>query len=179
MRNQIIRLIKTGLLMVCLLWGNAFAAIYLCAGPEIKGDVTAKGYEECIAIDSFEDGVERPLDPSVPEPRPEAPEFSSIVLTKSFDSSSLSLRREAAVGEARDMAIHFVTEGASQCEYYKIELTHALLLSHSTSNSVQPYESLSMIFGRVMYTHYSFESGDCQSPTMTTWGYDLRSGESL
>ena len=175
MRHQIIKLIQCSLLMGCLFCSTAFAAIFMCTA-DIKGDATLNGYQDCVEIDSFHDGVGRIVSNTGPTPGVSSPSFAEISLTKSFDSSSLELRKQAADGKGMDVNIHFVTAGESICEYYKIELISALFSSHSTSGTGDgsPYETLSIAFEKIRYTQFVFGKTGCESPSEITWGWDVR-----
>ena len=181
MRNYKIQWISLlTLLLGSLVCNPLFAAMYLCIG-EIKGDVTADGYEDCIDIDSFSDGVVRSISNVGGGGRDTSnPQFSEISLGKSMDSSSLELRKQAAVGRPLDMNIHFVQTGAeSLCEYYRVQLEDGIVSSHSTSNAAdQPYESLSINFTRIRYTLFQSDAKGC-GISSTTWGFDLAANTEL
>jgi type VI secretion system secreted protein Hcp len=170
-RKIIIILLSLSFAFTCL---PAFGAIYLCG--TIKGDATDDGYQDCINIDSFQDGVGRAIQLGG---QASAPSFSEISLSKAMDRSSVPLRAEAAIGQFMDWTIHFVSAGNEGCEYYKVELTNARLSSHSMSSGGDlPFESLSISFEKVRYTYYPPEGpNQCGNPI--TWGYDLKTGTPL
>lgn len=152
----------------------AHAALYLC-NPVIKGDATAQGYEECIDINSVQDGVGRAiaLGGGGGGRQVSAPNFSEITLTKQMDRASVPLRREAGVGKSMAWTIHFVSTGPEPCEYYTIELFDTLLSSHSmSSGGDRPSESLSLNFTKIRYTFYeNSKAGTCGTPV--SWCWDL------
>jgi type VI secretion system secreted protein Hcp len=169
------------LLLGSLFCSSSFAAMYLCIDG-IKGDVTAQGYADCIAIDSFSDSLVRSFSQVGGGGGREAtlPSLSEISLTKSLDSSSVELRKQAAIGKALNINIHFVQTGAdSICEYYNVQLEDGIFSSHSMSNGAeQPYESLTINFTRIRYTLYQNDIKGCGS-ILTTWGWNVATGAPL
>lgn len=166
------------LLLGSLICNPVYADIYLCI-DEIKGEVTTRGFEECIDIENFSDGVSREVS-STTIRTAGRPLFSEISLGKSLDKSTVLLREQAAVGAPLIMNIHFVNVGATTlCEYYRLELGNALLSSHTMSNTAdQPFESLTINFAQITYTSFTIDEKGCGTNPVS-WGYDLEAGQPL
>jgi type VI secretion system secreted protein Hcp len=139
----------------------------------IDGDVTAKGFEGDIQLNSFQWGVGRGI--SAPTAggagrEASAPSVSEIVVTKKFDSSSVPLIQEAFTGNGADVEIDFVTQapkGDSQI-YLKLDLADVLISGYSmSSGGDRPSESLSLNFTKISISSLTIK-GETQKFT-----YDL------
>ena len=166
------------LLLGSLICNPVSADIYLCI-DDIKGEVTTPGFEECIDIENFSDGVNREVS-SAATRTTSRPLFSEISLGKSMDKSTVLLRQHTTVVTPLNMNIHFVNAGVERpCEYYHVNLGGALLTSHTMSNTAdQPFESLTINFTQITYTSYTNNSERCGTNPVT-WGYDLAAGQPL
>jgi len=167
------------LLLGGLICNPVSADIYLCI-DEIKGEVTTSGFEDCIDIENFSDGVSRAISLAGGTRETGRPSFSEISMGKSMDKATVLLRQHAAVGTPLDMNIHFVNTGIERpCEYYHVNLGGALLASHTMSNTAdQPFESLTINFSRITYASYTYDGERCGTNPVT-WGYDLAAGQPL
>src|SRR3954465_5799254 len=98
----------------------------------IDGDVTAAGHEEWIEVNSFQWGVGRGISSPTggsADREASAPSVSEIPVPKSFSSSSVSLIREAFIGQSTHVEHDFVNElkGKKLQTYLKVELENTLI----------------------------------------------------
>src|SRR5262245_9516896 len=127
--------------------------IYMKYGS-VKGDVTAKGHEGWIELQSAQMGVHRSItSPSGRGVNREStsPAVSEIVITKDLDSSSTNLFRESLWGRGADVEIHFLKSDGDPNPYLAIKLKNTLIANYSVSGHggvahSQPMESLSLNF---------------------------------
>jgi len=115
--------------------------IYMKYG-ELKGDVTAQGYEKWIELQTVSYTVHREV--RAPTGRgigreASAPHISEVAITKAEDSASGKLLRESLVGKGTKVTIVTLKTPASGSgkleEVSKIELENTLITHFSTSGS--------------------------------------------
>jgi type VI secretion system secreted protein Hcp len=153
------------------------AAIYVKI-EGLKGDVTSPPeYAEWIECTSLNWGVGRAISSSVgtsSDREASNPSISEVTVTKEFDSTSVPLFVEAAVGKGRKVEIHFVNSGADKSiAYYEMTLSDALISSFSqSSNGEEPSESVSINFTKI-------ELKQTTGKTTSVGGYDLSTGKKL
>ena len=144
----------------------------------IKGDVTAEGYKEWIAVNSMQFGVGRAISSAVgggTKREAGAPSISEITLSKVFDSSSIELFAWSLGGKSKLVKIDLVQTGDKDKvnAYLKYELTNTLLSGYSLSTGGElPSESISLNFTKITekYTQYKDDNVVGQ-PVLK--GYDL------
>jgi type VI secretion system secreted protein Hcp len=144
----------------------------------IKGDVTAAGYTEWIAIHSLQFGVGRGISSQVggaAKREASAPSISEVTITKSFDKSSIELFAWSLAGKSKLVKIDLVQTGTKDQlnAYLKYELTNTLLSGYSLSSGGDlPTESISLNFTKITekYTQYKDDNAVGQ-PVLK--GYDL------
>lgn len=124
----------------------------------LRGDVTAKGYEGWIELQSAQLGSGR----SISSPSGSGGQgagkihFSDIQITKHQDAASAALFRQSIHGDGKMIVIVFVKDGSA---YLTIVLRDALISSYSVSghggaSSDRPMESLTLSFTQITYnTH--------------------------
>ena len=121
----------------------------------LRGNVTAKGYEGWIELESAQMGANRTV-PSAAGKGAGKVHVSEIQVTKLQDAASSALFRESLQGKGKMVVIAFVKDGA---EYMTIVLRDALISSYSVSGhggaaSDRPMESLTLNFTQITYnTH--------------------------
>ena len=143
----------------------------------IDGDVTAKGHEKWIELQSAQYGVGRGISSPVggsADREASSPSISELVVTKTGDATSPKFFQESVVGEAKAVVIDFVRTSANKLEtYLKIELTNTLVSGYSVSSGGDnPSESISLNFTKIQVTYTSFNA-DHTKGTPITAGYDL------
>ncbi|MFA7554813.1 MAG: type VI secretion system tube protein Hcp [Spongiibacteraceae bacterium] len=161
-------------------------AIYMnYNSKKIKGDVTAKGYEDWIELDSFNFGVGRGISMEVGQvANREAtrPSVSEISLAKAMDASSGGLFKESVSGtEGVTVLIHLVQTGAKEIQKVaEYTLDNCLLSSYSVSASSggAPAEAIGLSYGKIMCDLSNADRQNKNKSSMKV-GYDLALGTPL
>lgn len=159
-------------------------AIYL-EYEGIKGNVTADGYKDHIAVDSVQFGVGRgiSMEPGKMSNREATrPTISEITVTKPADTSATSLFKEAVTGSAgKKVTIKFVQTGTDKViEYMAYALEDVLISGYSVSASgdSDPIESISLSFAKIMVNYNDFDKSN-KSANPQRVGYDLTAAKPL
>ena len=134
----------------------------------LRGDVTAKGFEGWIELQSAQIGQNR----SVMNPTGSGtgrvtgrPAPTEITITKSQDAASTTLFRESMQGKGKLVVIAFVKDGTT---YLTIVLRDTLISNYSLSGhggmpDARPTESLTLNFTGITYNVQD------KSPEVSTW----------
>jgi type VI secretion system secreted protein Hcp len=123
----------------------------------VEGDVTTKGYEKWIELNSFQYGVGRSVTSGAGGKSREssAPNVSEIVITKHFDKASAKLYQDSVAGTFDTKVVikmNTTTKNATET-FLTFELTDCGVSSYSlSSGGDNPMESLSLNFLKVMVT---------------------------
>ncbi len=159
-------------------------AIYL-EYEGIKGNVTAEGYKDHIAVDSLTFGVGRgiSMEPgNLSNREATRPTVSEVTLTKVADNSATALFKEAVTGSAgKKVTIKFVQTGADKVtEYMDYVLEDCLVSGYNISASGEgdPIESISLSFAKVMVNYNDFDKSN-KSASPQRVGYDLTTAKPL
>lgn len=159
-------------------------AIYL-EYEGIKGNVTADGYKDHIAVDSIQFGVGRgiTMEPgNLSNREATRPSISEITVTKPADTSATSLFKEAVTGSSgKKVVIKFVQTGADKVtEYMTYTLEDVLVSGYSVSASGEsdPMESISLSFAKIMVNYNDFDKSN-KSANPQRVGYDLTTAKPL
>lgn len=161
-------------------------AIYMQV-PGINGNVTTKGYDNWMELESFDFNVQRKLNTQpgrVSNREGSKPSISEITVTKRLDKASSLLFGEATVGTAKPtIKIHFITTGASPTSYLEYILSNVIISAHSiahqrvlinTGNEQETYplERVNLNFDKIEMKVIPFDKDHkAQSPIPA--GYDL------
>jgi type VI secretion system secreted protein Hcp len=131
----------------------------------IDGDVTAKGHEKWIELNSFQWGVGRGI--SSPTGRgadreSSAPSISEVVVTKAQDISTTKLLDEALQGEGKVVTIDFCKTDKGALEVYMAyKLTDCLVSGYSiSSGGDRPSESISLNFTKIEFKLVSMDKAN-------------------
>jgi len=140
---------------------------------DIKGDVTAKGHEGWIHLDSFSWAAGRSISSVTgrsADREASAPTVHEITLSKKTDISSTKLLNEALRGEGQKVVIDFCKTDANELEnFMQYTLEGCMVSSYSVSGSGgdsdgRPHESLSLNFIKVEFKNTGMkdnnETGD-------------------
>ena len=148
----------------------------------IKGNVTAKGYEDWIELDSFSLGCGRGITMEVgnmANREATRPSISEVSATKMMDNASGGLFKESLTGvEGVEVQIHIVQTGAKQVEKYAAyTLSDVLISSYSVSASggSAPGEALSLSFSKIVADLQGADKTNKNGQNMKV-GYDLTTG---
>jgi type VI secretion system secreted protein Hcp len=141
-------------------------AIYL-EYEGIKGNVTADGFKDHIAVDSFQFGVGRGISMEagkLANREATRPTISEITITKPADTSATALFKESVTGSAgKKVKIKFVQTGTDKViEYMTYELEDVLISGYSISASgdSDPIESISLSFAKIMINYNDFDKSN-------------------
>lgn len=150
----------------------------------IDGDVSAKGYEKWIALDSLNFGANRDIKTrtgKTSDREATLPTVGEIVVTKEMNKSSPNLFAEACVGKAKSVTIHVCQTGTDAAKpYVEYTLNNVLLsnyqvaLDKNTDHAV-PVETLNLNFDKIEMKYIPYdEQHNAGSPIPA--GYDLTTG---
>jgi type VI secretion system secreted protein Hcp len=143
----------------------------------IPGDVSAKGHEKWIELNSFQWGVGRGISAptgAAADRESSAPSVSEIVVTKATDMASTKLLNEALQGEGVDVKIDFCKTDKGNLEtYIQYTLTNTMISGYSlSSGGDRPSESISLNFTKVEFKSTGMDASNADaSPETVT--YDL------
>lgn len=151
---------------------------------KIKGNVTAKGYEDWIELQSMQFGVGRGISMGVgasADRETSVASVSEITVTKLMDPASAMLLKESLSGdEGVKVEIVIVRTGAKEVEKvgtYTLENT--LISGYSVSSGGdRPAESLSLSFTKIQVDLKGADSTNKNGQNFKV-GYDLAKGEPL
>ncbi len=159
-------------------------AIYL-EYEGIKGNVTADGYKDHIAVESVQFGVGRGISMeagNLSNRESTRPSLSEITLTKAADNSVTAIFKEAVTGSAgKKVVIKFVRTGADKVqEYMDYTLENCMVSSYSMSASSEgePMESISLSYSKIMINYSDFDKTN-KSGNPQRVGYDLESAKPM
>lgn len=149
------------------------------------GNVTAKGYEDWIEVDSFNFGVGRGVSMeagAVANREATRPSISEVTVTKRIDAASGGLFKASVTGdEGVKVEIHVVQTGAKSVEKYAVyKLDDVLVSSYSMTASAggAPSESLSLSFAKIE-AELNHADKTNKNPKNMRVGYDLTTATPL
>ncbi len=128
-------------------------AIYMKYADK-KGEVTAEGYKDWIEVHSFQWGVGRGISAGsggASKREASAPSISEITMTKTMDSFSPLLLKEAIGGKSEKVEVHLTQTDNSgkHIAYQKYILENTLVSGYSIScGGDRPNESFSLNFSK-------------------------------
>ena len=154
----------------------------------IDGDVTAKGHENWIALQSLDFDVKRLLstDPGrIADREGTRPSISEVTLTKKMDKSSPLIFGEACVGKAKStVKIDICQTDSNLSPYAQLTLNNVIVSGYqldatnagspnNTTEHPYPVEKATLSFDKIelRYTPYDGQN-QAQSPIPA--GYDLK-----
>ena len=151
----------------------------------IKGNVTADGYKDHIAILSCQFGVSRNISMEagkMANREATRPNISEITLTKLADNSATAIFKEAVIGSGgRTYKIKFVRTGADKLqEFMTYELQNCLVSGYSISADSEndPVENITLSFSKVLI-NYNDHDATNKSGSPQRVGYDLELAKPL
>ncbi|MBB5211387.1 Hcp family type VI secretion system effector [Microbulbifer hydrolyticus] len=149
------------------------------------GNVTAKGYENWIEVDSFSFGVGRGISMeagAVANREATRPSLSEVTVTKRIDAASGGLFKSSVTGdEGVKVEIHVVQTGANSVEKFAVyTLEDVLISSYSISASAggAPAESISLSFAKIE-ADLAHADKTNKNPKNMRVGYDLTTASPL
>ena len=151
----------------------------------IKGNVTADGYADHIAVLSVQFGVGRGISMeagNLSNRESTRPSLSEISLTKAADNSVTAIFKEAVTGSAgKKVTIKFVRTGADKVqEYMSYALEDCIVSGYSISadSEGEPMESISLSYSKIMINYSDFDKTN-KSGNPQRVGYDLETAKPL
>jgi type VI secretion system secreted protein Hcp len=153
-------------------------SIFIKLPNGIEAETEQSGHEGSIAASSVQWGVGRGVSSVVGNAARETstPNFSEVVFTKVFDSSSNDIALAACKGKPMDeVTITFRKDtGDDQMDYLVYTLTDVLISSYSFSSGGEtPMESVSMNFTKIA-SKYIKQATDHSAGSEHEFEYDLR-----
>lgn len=150
-----------------------------------KGNVTAKGYEDWIEVDSFNFGVGRGITMeagAMSNREATRPSLSEVSFSKPLDSSSGGLFKASVTGdEGVPVEIHVVQTGANSVEKYAVyKLEDSIISSYSVNASAggPPQEAISISFAKIEADLTHADKTNKNTANMRV-GYDLTTATPL
>lgn len=165
----------SAMLVLVGVFGEADAAIYMKLG-DIEGDVTTRGYEGWIELDSFDCGIDNTQKQTsakggTADINIGIGELQECTISKSTDSASAQLAQFAINGNSPGLAeIDFVEVGgaaeASPVCYLKYKLDRTFIKSWSISGDAddRPTEEVAFYYNKVAFAY----TPECESPPEPT-----------
>ena len=151
----------------------------------IKGNVTADGYQDHIAVLSVNFGVSRGISMeagNLSNRESTRPSLSEISLSKVADNSVTAIFKEAVTGSAgKKVTIKFVRTGADKVqEYMSYTLEDCIVSAYSISaeSEGEPMESISLSYSKIMINYSDFDKTN-KSGNPQRVGYDLETAKPL
>lgn len=151
----------------------------------IKGNVTADGYKDHIAVHSVQFGVGRGISMeagNLSNRESTRPSLSEVSITKSADNSVTAIFKEAVTGSAgKKVVIKFVRTGADKVqEYMDYTLENCLVSGYSISADAEgePIENITLSYAKIMINYSDFDKTN-KSGNPQRVGYDLETAKPL
>lgn len=151
----------------------------------IKGNVTADGYKDHIAVLAVQFGVGRGISMeagNMSNREATRPSISEVTLSKTADNSVTAIFKEAVTGSAgKKVKIKFVRTGADKVqEYMDYELENCLVSGYSISADAEgePMETITLSFSKVMINYNDHDATNKASSPQRV-GYDLEKAKPL
>jgi type VI secretion system secreted protein Hcp len=154
-------------------------ALYMKYGA-LLGEVSEKGHEKWLAIDSASFGVGRSTNVEVGSGQEkrhrDQPTISDMQMSRTYDKSSPLLFNEAVVGKPTNVQIDFLEPAdgadASPNVYLSLYLRNCLVSSYSVGGGAGgSSESLSLNFTAINIEYTAYDKED--TPSKTKGAFDL------
>jgi len=151
----------------------------------VKGNVTADGYKDHIALKSVRFGVRRgiSMEPGNMSNREATrPVVNQITVTKAADVSATALFKEAVTGSAGKKAVlKFVQTGTDKVQQFMDYTLENCLISGywiNAESQSQPEETVTLSFSKIMVNYSDFDASN-KSTSPQRVGYDLATAKPL
>ncbi len=157
-------------------------AIYLKFG-NVKGNVTASGYEDQISVMSVHFGVSRSVSMeagNLSNREASKPSLSEISITKVADNSVAAIFKEALTGSAgQDALLTFVRTGTDKVqEFMTYKLTNCIVSSYSISaqGDEEPVENISLSYSAIEVSYKDHDASN-KSGNPQRVSYDVKAAK--
>jgi type VI secretion system secreted protein Hcp len=149
--------------------------IYLQFGT-IKGDITSKGHEGWIRVNSFQWGIGRGISAatgSADNRTASGASCSEVTITKILDPSTTDLMQDLFKGNLKTTCQIDFVETKDNNVFYSVVLTNTGIsgMSVSSGGDARPDESMSLNFTKIAITNKKADATGVQTPTTVT--YDI------
>lgn len=141
-------------------------AIYLKFG-NVKGNVTAEGHADQIAVASIHFRVERKVSMeagNLSNRESSKPTLSQITITKKADNSVAALFKEALTGSAgQEATLTFVRTGSNKVqEFMTYKLTNCIISSYdlSADGDEEPTEELTLSYSAIEVSYKDHDASN-------------------
>ena len=141
-------------------------AVYLKFG-NVKGNVTADGYKDQIAISEITFGVARSVSMeagNLSNRESSKPSLSPIEITKKADNSVAAIFKEALTGSAgQEAVITFVRTGSDKVqEFMAYKLTHCIISSYriKAKGEDAPVETLTLSYSAIEVSYKDHDASN-------------------
>jgi len=145
----------------------------------IKGNVTAKGFEQCVKINTVRFGVSRSITMEAGKMANREvgkPTISQMILSKEADNSVAALFKEAIAGSSGKTAtLKFVRTGSDKAEEFMEYILHDCLVSRyhiSAESDEEPKENIALSFSLCEINYKDHDASNKAGNPQRT-GYDL------
>lgn len=151
----------------------------------IEGDVTAKGHEKWIELNSLTFGVNRDIktrNGKASDREKTLPNVGEIIVGMNMSKSSPNIFNEACVGKAKktiEIDVCQTTTGEPKT-YLRYTLSEVLLSNYQVhidhdAERAEPLEKINLNFNKIVMKYTQFSDGNTPlAPTAA--GYDLTTG---
>lgn len=155
----------------------------------INGNVTAKGYEKWIELESIDFSVSRHIDTKpgkVTDRESTRPSVSEFSITKLMDSATPALFTEACVGKSKKtVLIHCCQTGDNINPYMEYTFNNVIISNYHVNLEIPaegkkayPHETVSLNFDKIEMKFIPYdEAHKAQSPIPA--GYDLSTAQKI
>ncbi len=151
----------------------------------VKGNVTAEGYKDHIAVLSINFGVSRSISMeagNMSNRESTRPSVSPVTITKVADNSVTALFKESVTGSAgKKVKIIFVRTGGDKVqEYLDIEMEDVLISSYDLTADAEgePTETITLCPSKLTINYSDFDKTN-KSGNPQRVGYDLETAKPL
>ena len=141
-------------------------AIYLKFG-NVKGNVTAEGYADQVAVASIHFRVERKVSMeagNLSNRESSKPSLSQITITKKADNSVAALFKEALTGSAgQEATLTFVRTGSNKVqEFMTYKLMNCIISSYdlSADGDEEPTEELTLSYSAIEVSYKEHDASN-------------------
>ncbi|VAW49309.1 hypothetical protein MNBD_GAMMA03-140 [hydrothermal vent metagenome] len=145
----------------------------------ISGNVTAKGFEQCMEINTVRFGVSRPITMEAGKMANREvgkPALTQVILRKKADNSVTAFFKESVAGSSGKTAtLTFVRTGSDKVETFMQYTLHDCLVSRYhiiAKNDEEPTEHIALSFSQCEINYIDHDASNKTGNPQRT-GYDL------
>jgi type VI secretion system secreted protein Hcp len=150
----------------------------------MKGNVSAKGYQDWIALDGMAFNSTRRISSNVgncSDRGGSLPQFSQVELIKRLDNSSNDLFSQFCIGKSSsEVEVHVCSTASDLTPYMKYVFSDVIFSEHTTdiSADVIPMETIQFTYTKIQRS-YTPRAANNKLTAPNTIGYDLERAQQL